>query len=184
MMVFKEKKMRYAIIDNGSVKQNINFDDNGRPSNKIKRASPRSLEGTEKDVERLFLEEIKNSNFIEKECFAYKWVTSICPMKNINKEIFLAISEIIAFLIDARIPREVYRRRQSLIFWLERHIGDAVEVFSKNNVVLYWDNKCFKLTPPNAEFHRTQGNQNPVIVVIKPTPFLMQPPIVISSSFK
>lgn len=114
------------------------------------RASPRSEVPSEKNLESDIKTKIKSANFGDAKSDAFKWIQSIYSPRIVTKIKSSAIAHLLAYFLKERIPREYYRERKTILYWLQKHLKEAREVFAKNKITLILDNEAsITVHPPS-----------------------------------
>lgn len=124
------------------------FDKNGRIQLQRKRASPRNEGFTENEVESNLIKKMNGSGFDDEKCESYQMLQTIFVNEKVTKEKALAIADLIAFLNNIRIPREYYRRKETVVFWLQEHFELMVKTFMNNPTTITFNEKTTKIIPP------------------------------------
>ena len=127
------------------------FDKNGRIQLQRKRASPRNEGFTENEVESNLIKKMNGSGFDDEKCESYQMLQTIFVNEKVTKEKALAIADLIAFLNNIRIPREYYRRRETVVFWLQEHWEETLNVFSNYPTTVTYKGKTRRIILPMAD---------------------------------
>lgn len=129
----------------------ICFGKNGRLILSPKRASPRLTNIPEKELENKLIQRIKSVGFNCKDCPANNWLMEVFKTKNICKENALAIAEIVSYIRNEHLPREYYRRKENIVFWIQEHFAEVTAVFSNYPTKIVWDGKLHMVHTPKFE---------------------------------
>ena len=132
---------------NGNITRYL-FSSNGRLIREKKKATPRKDAGKEDELENALVRKLKIINFEVKNTEIYSWLKNIYHGMCVSKEKSLVIAELVCHFCDLIITREFYRRKETVIYWLQQHFDDVYHVFSNYPTVLYWSGKSTVIQPP------------------------------------
>ena len=145
--------VQYAIYNN----ERIDFDKNSRPILGKGRAIPNFSGIGENQVEKMYLDKMKAEGFNENSSQSVKWLRSIFPEVNVKQEKVRGLAEFFAFKLGTRLGREIYRRRASLLYWMQEKLGDIADLLSANTMTVCCDNKLYNMVPPQQPQLTTQS---------------------------
>ena len=109
----------------------LNCDKHGYPINL--RQTPRNTVIGEVELEKTLLHRIKQSTLDIETTEAYVWLTS-----KLGHPMFydiVSIGRLIAMNFDIKMPREVYRRRITTLFWFHEHWMLIKDILRRNNII-------------------------------------------------
>ena len=147
---------------------NANFYINGQkviPNSRNRRLTARQLPGTEKEVENNLLATLRSVNFNYEKSPLYLWlrqVTHSCmPGGSINTQLLSLIAKFFANQLKLELGREFYRRRSTLVFWLEIHSQEIINFISQNSVFIEIDQLVYPFFVPQMRVENVSLNYFP-----------------------
>ena len=111
--------------------------------------APRRQGIIEKKFEKIFLDRIRKSGFDEQCCDANNWLCSLFMEKKVHTNLIISMAKFLANELKEILTREVYRRRESSIFWIQCRLQEIAILLSNNNYVIDLGEREINLTPPN-----------------------------------
>ena len=118
----------------------------------LKRQTIRKLPKKEKEYEKEFLDDLKQQNYDETKSISYNWLKETFnithPNKGISSKNALRIARFFSFYLNISIGREVYRRRKTILFWLDNNLDLISELLKKHEVKINLDGALIPLKPP------------------------------------
>ena len=107
------------------------------------RQPQRKLNGiNEKEVEKQFVEAVKKTGFNDETSLPYLWLARTLKLKNIKLYTSNSIIRFIGYALEETIPREVYRRRPCIYYWMCERIERIAQYFKQNQVeIVFNDNR-------------------------------------------
>lgn len=119
---------------------------------KTKRAVRRKFVSSEKIKEKEYLELLKNENFTEDFSITFKWLTKIFSERILSYQKVRSIAGFFSFLLGIDLPREVYRRRNCCIHWIESNINRINDFLQTTTITVFFNqSRVVNLTPPYIE---------------------------------
>ena len=132
-------------------------DKNGCPVVK-KRKSARKRVMNEALVEEQYLMQVKRSNIDIKSTEAYKWLTELLGKPVWNDT--AAIGRCFSLIFNIEMPREVYRRANTTLYWFNEHWNMIVAGLLRHKVVAMHSKKgTISFTPPCTA---------PPVIIVRP----------------
>ena len=101
------------------------------------------------EEEKQVLERVKNDQFNELNSISYNWLKQLFSESNIRYEKVRAICEILAYLLNEKLTREIYRRRISCVYWMEQNIQKIYAVLRANTLIALSEGKVVNILPPD-----------------------------------
>ena len=130
MTSFLIMSFRYFIIDD----KKYECTKNGGPE-MIRKTARKIGEKNEVQIENEFLAKVKNSHFIDtyKESFPYQYLTDKIP-KLVASDA-ASLGRMLAHVFEFEMPREVYRRMLTTIYWFNQNWYLISSILSKHQII-------------------------------------------------
>ena len=118
------------------------------------RQPQRNLNGlNEHAVEELFINSIRDAGFNEENSVPYKWLIKLLNVKSIKFATGASIVRFFGLLINDNVPREVYRRRPGIFYWMNERIETISKHLKDNEVQIVLDGNPITLSPAYLNAH-------------------------------
>ena len=114
------------------------------------------------EQENKLLEKLKKVSFDEAGSISYNWLKQMFGENNIRYEKVRGICEILAFLLNEKLTREIYRRRISCIYWMEQNLNEIAETLRANTLIALSEGKVVHFSPPDIG-SKIKNNETSVI---------------------
>ena len=156
-------KLLSATVEENQTQKTYLFGENGDVGTKQRRNSPRSGK-TNKGTDKETKEAIEAEGFDEENCQANQWLVSFLE-KKISRKVIRGIASLVSAICDLQLNREYYRKKYTLLYWLEQHLNEIRMAFSTKKVKLSYmkgNDKCETPIPPPYLITTTEQNSFPI----------------------
>ena len=112
------------------------------------REPQRKLNGlSEKEVEDRHVNSVRSSGFNEERSLPYIWLCRLFKVTNVKLSTSASIVRFIGSLIEITVPREVYRRRPCIFYWMTEHIVTICNYLKENVVQIVFNEEAITFSP-------------------------------------
>ena len=123
--------------------------DYGKPI-EFGRAKRRVLKKYELEHEKLFLKSMDRSGFRKETSKSLKWLSKVFNSGKPSHGAVRAVAEVFSNLLDERLEREVYRRKETLLYWINDNIEKIAKICQQKKIfAISDDKKVYEFMPPN-----------------------------------
>ena len=127
----------------------IPCNDKGKPvfpdSQRQKR---RIIENYEDTLERQFLAEVNKDDFKPDYSSPYVWLCALFNSTAIPSDVCRSFAFFFSKLIKVPLPRECYRRKKCVIYWLQQNFIKITEFVQKNEIFISMNSAHYKIVYP------------------------------------
>lgn len=138
-----------SYIYNGVV--TVRCDKKSMPVMKSRRAQPRKLNKKEKEFEKEYLERNNLTRYNSYSIKARRFLETIFPKGFMNWKNIKSLATFISLMMSISYPREVYRRMNCTLHWIEQHYKEINEFFSQQKIEIEFDNNVVKQVIPDLQ---------------------------------
>ena len=132
--------------------------DKGVPIND-KRMHRRDLKECESEQEKLYLEKMQNSGFMEQTSKASKWISFTMETGKPSHALVHSFAKLFSMLMEEDLPREIYRRKICCLFWIENNI-ERINEICKRKKIFAIEKKVHKIISPEESMLLINGSKN------------------------
>ena len=142
------------------------------------RAKKRGLSRSETELEKRHLKKIKKEGFVQQQSPSAAWIAVIAGVKKASHMQVYSFAKFFSMLLDIKIPRESYRRRQCCLYWLDSHFEHIKNACKQRSInIIYTSGKSITLTPPydckeSIVPQKTNSKPDSIDIPLNPMSFL------------